>query len=75
MCSKNTIVEINPLKSILFLFQYLDSIRQTIGEHLKCLAHAPSVQMQDIPQDLLSFENIEEADPDVRNHDGEISRR
>ncbi|XP_064626135.1 histone deacetylase 3-like isoform X2 [Lineus longissimus] len=54
---------------------YLDSIRQTIGEHLKCLAHAPSVQMQDIPQDLLSFENIEEPDPDVRNHDGEISTR
>ena len=42
-------------------------MRQTVQENLKCIAHAPSVQMQDVPPDLLSLEITEEPDPDVRN--------
>ena len=48
-------------------WQYIDQVRQTVTENLKCIAHAPSVQMQDVPKDLLSLENTEEPDPDVRN--------
>ncbi|XP_038048330.1 histone deacetylase 3-like [Patiria miniata] len=47
--------------------QYIDQVRQTVQENLKCIAHAPSVQMQDVPPDLLSLEETEEQDPDVRN--------
>eukprot|EP00794_Sanderia_malayensis_P008070 gene8070-8934_t len=46
--------------------QYLDNIRQTIGDHLKCMAGAPSVQMQQVPPDLLSRSRSVEANPDVR---------
>ncbi|XP_064604172.1 histone deacetylase 3-like [Liolophura sinensis] len=55
--------------------QYLDSIRQTVHESLKNLNHAPSVQMQDVPPDLLTVDNTEESDPDVRNHQNEVDRR
>ncbi|XP_067662888.1 histone deacetylase 3-like [Haliotis asinina] len=55
--------------------QYLDHIRQTIHENLKNLIHAPSVQMQDIPPDLLNLENIEEQDPDIRNHQDDVDKR
>ncbi|XP_072016454.1 histone deacetylase 3-like [Amphiura filiformis] len=47
--------------------QYIDQARQTVQENLKCIAAAPSVQMQDVPPDLLSLENTEEPDPDIRN--------
>ncbi|XP_030844545.1 histone deacetylase 3 [Strongylocentrotus purpuratus] len=46
---------------------YIDQVRQGVHDNLKCIAHAPSVQMHDVPPDLLSLENIEEPDPDVRN--------
>lgn len=46
--------------------QYMDSIRQTVFDHLKNIQHAPSVQMQDVPPDIFSFEPDEEDDPDKR---------
>ncbi|KAK6179259.1 histone deacetylase 3 [Patella vulgata] len=55
--------------------QYLDSIRMTVHDTLKNLSHAPSVQIQDVPPDLLSLENTEETDPDVRNHQDEVDKR
>ncbi|KAJ8318006.1 hypothetical protein KUTeg_003097 [Tegillarca granosa] len=55
--------------------QYLDNIRQTVHENLRGLTNSPSVQMQDIPPDLLSLENTEEQDPDVQNHQDEVDKR
>lgn len=55
--------------------QYLDNIKTSILENLKMLAAAPSVQMQDIPSDLLSLENTEEPDPDVRNSTDDLDKR
>ncbi|KAK2158305.1 hypothetical protein LSH36_173g05060 [Paralvinella palmiformis] len=56
--------------------QYLDSIKQFIHENLRHVAHAPSVEMQDIPPDLINLETIDhpETDPDVRNN-GDEERR
>jgi len=31
--------------------------------------------MQDIPPDLLSLENTEEPDPDIRNHQDAVDKR
>jgi hypothetical protein len=44
----------------------LDFVRQTVHENLKNLAHAPSVQMQNVP-DVLKFQQIsqEELQPDL----------
>ncbi|XP_002742058.1 histone deacetylase 3-like [Saccoglossus kowalevskii] len=47
--------------------QYLDQVRQSVHDNLKSLNHAPSVQMQEVPPDLLSLDRIEEPDPDVRD--------
>ncbi|GFN95149.1 histone deacetylase [Plakobranchus ocellatus] len=55
--------------------QYLDNIKITVLENLKMLTSAPSVQMQDIPSDLLSLENTEEPDPDVRNSMEDMDKR
>ncbi|CAL1526164.1 unnamed protein product [Lymnaea stagnalis] len=55
--------------------QYLDNIKTSILENLKMLTAAPSVQMQDIPSDLLSLENTEEPDPDVRNSTDDLDKR
>lgn len=55
--------------------QYLDNIRTTVAENLKNVAHAPSVQMQDVGPDFAGFEIKNELDPDVRNHQDEIDRR
>ncbi|KAL5017145.1 hypothetical protein ScPMuIL_006734 [Solemya velum] len=55
--------------------QYLDSIRQTVNDNLKNLAHAPSVQMQDVPPDLLSLDNTNEGDPDVTNTEEDMDKR
>ncbi|CAL1280171.1 unnamed protein product [Larinioides sclopetarius] len=48
--------------------QYLETIVKHVTENLKCLVHAPSVQMQDVPEDLLraQMEEEKETDPDVR---------
>ena len=47
--------------------QYLDYIKQTVFDHLKFIQGAPSVQMQDVPPDLFSFDqNEDNNDPDTR---------
>ncbi|CAG7837718.1 unnamed protein product [Allacma fusca] len=46
--------------------QYLELIVKHVCDNLKMLQHAPSVQMQDVPPDALSLENIEEYNPDDR---------
>uniref|UniRef100_A0A673KLZ4 Histone deacetylase 3 n=1 Tax=Sinocyclocheilus rhinocerous TaxID=307959 RepID=A0A673KLZ4_9TELE len=54
--------------------QYLEQIRQTVFESLKMLNHAPSVQIHDVPSDLLSYERPDEADPDERGSEDNFSR-
>jgi len=54
--------------------QYLDNIKTSVYDNLKMLAAAPSVQMQDVPSDLLSLENTEEPDPDVRQSQDDIDK-
>uniref|UniRef100_A0A9J8B0Z1 Histone deacetylase 3 n=1 Tax=Cyprinus carpio carpio TaxID=630221 RepID=A0A9J8B0Z1_CYPCA len=54
--------------------QYLEQIRQTVFENLKMLNHAPSVQIHDVPSDLLSYERPDEADPDERGSEDNFSR-
>ena len=40
------------------------------------VAHAPSVQMQDVPPDLLSFDKYDEmTDADIRESQEELERR
>lgn len=64
------------LPVLLCLFeQYLDNVKATVHEHLRNLINSPSVQMQDIPPDLLSLENTEEHDPDIRNHQDQTDKR
>ncbi|KAG8198832.1 hypothetical protein JTE90_007134 [Oedothorax gibbosus] len=49
--------------------QYLEAVVQAAVENLRCLAHAPSVQMQEVPGSFLedlSLEDEMEADPDSR---------
>lgn len=58
-----------------FFIQYLEQIRQTVFENLKMLNHAPSVQIHDVPSDLLSFERTDDADPDERGSEENYSRR
>lgn len=61
---------------LLCLFeQYLDNVKATVHEHLRNLINSPSVQMQDIPPDLLSLENTEEHDPDIQNHQDQTDKR
>lgn len=55
--------------------QYLDNIKSTILDNLKMLTAAPSVQMQDVPSDLLCLETTEETDPDVRNSTDDLDKR
>ena len=57
------------------MFQYIDFLRQTVHDNLKQLVTSPSVEMQDIPPDLLSLENTEEQDPDIRNHQYDLDKR
>lgn len=44
-------------------------------DNLKMLTAAPSVQMQDVPSDLLCLENTEETDPDIRNSADDLDKR
>jgi histone deacetylase 3 len=61
--------------------EYLDSILEQVVDNLRCLAHAPSVQMAEVPPDLFVTDREaeaiqeEEADPDVRRAEGEGLRR
>ncbi|KAF0039692.1 hypothetical protein F2P81_007927 [Scophthalmus maximus] len=54
--------------------QYLEQIRQTVFENLKMLNHAPSVQIHDVPSDLLSYERNDEPDPDERGGEENYTR-
>ncbi|KAF4803670.1 Histone deacetylase 3 [Turdus rufiventris] len=56
------------------VLQYLDQIRQTIFENLKMLNHAPSVQIHDVPSDLLSYDRTDEPDPEERGSEENYSR-
>ena len=51
----------------LVFVKYLDYVRQTIHENLKNTAHAPSVQMQNVPESFYSGEKVsqEEKEPDL----------
>ncbi|RMX40110.1 hypothetical protein pdam_00002328 [Pocillopora damicornis] len=50
--------------------QYLDHIKHTVIENIKCLTGAPSVQMQEVPPDFMCLESMEEQeDPDGRQED------
>lgn len=50
--------------------QYLDHIKHTVIENIKCLTGAPSVQMQEVPPDFMCLESIEDQeDPDGRHED------
>ncbi|KAJ3587921.1 hypothetical protein NHX12_011516 [Muraenolepis orangiensis] len=51
--------------------QYLEQIRQTVFENLKMLNHAPSVQIHDVPNDLLSFERTDEPEASNEFYDGD----
>lgn len=55
--------------------QYVESLKQMVSENLKQLACSPSVEMQDIPPDLLSLENTEEPNPDVTNSQADLDKR
>lgn len=54
--------------------QYLEQIRQTVFENLKMLNHAPSVQIHDVPSDMLSYERTDEPDPDERGAEENYTR-
>lgn len=54
--------------------QYLEQIRQTVFENLKMLNHAPSVQIHDVPSDMLSYERNDEPDPDERGAEENYTR-
>lgn len=50
--------------------QYLEHIKLTVTENIKCLTGAPSVQMQEVPPDFMCLESMEEQeDPDGRQED------
>lgn len=61
-------------KSLFLLSQYLEQIRQTVFENLKMLNHAPSVQIHDVPSDILSYERTDEPDPDERGGEEPYTR-
>ncbi|XP_015775327.1 PREDICTED: histone deacetylase 3-like [Acropora digitifera] len=49
---------------------YLDHIKHTVIENVKCLTGAPSVQMQEVPPDFMCLESVEDQrDPDERHDD------
>ena len=58
------------LPNIFFFFtriQYLDHIKHSVIENIKCLTGAPSVQMQEVPPDFMCLEAMEDQeDPDAR---------
>lgn len=55
--------------------QYLETIKQTIIENLRLLPHSPSVQMQQVPPDLLNLEVNTEPDPDERESQADLDAR
>lgn len=61
-------------KCVCVCAQYLEQIRQTVFENLKMLNHAPSVQIHDVPSDMLSYERTDEPDPDERGGEENYTR-
>ena len=55
--------------SICVGFQYLDQVRSTAMENIKCLSGAPGVQMHEVPPDSLCLESPDDTDPDARHED------
>ncbi|XP_024139775.2 histone deacetylase 3-like [Oryzias melastigma] len=55
--------------------QYLEQIRQTVFENLKMLNHAPSVQIHDVPSDMLNYERTDDPDPDERGAEENYTRQ
>ncbi|ELU06885.1 hypothetical protein CAPTEDRAFT_184599 [Capitella teleta] len=60
--------DINTKQENLNTRPYLESIKQYVMENLRHIAHAPSVQMHDVPPDLISID-YDEPDPDSRLDD------
>ncbi|XP_014253929.1 histone deacetylase 3 [Cimex lectularius] len=61
--------EIPPRQENLNGKQYLEAITKFVFDNLKMLQHAPSVQMKDIPGDLVPSDDsavLDDLDPDVR---------
>jgi hypothetical protein len=50
-------------------------VRQTIHDNLKNVAHAPSVQMQNVPMDLLDVDPLpnDELPPDICDDNAKMS--
>lgn len=56
----------------------METIVKAVTENLKCLIHAPSVQMQDVPADFLRLqleEEMKEPDPEVRMTTQEVEAK
>jgi len=70
--------DINPRQENANSRQYLDSIMETMHNQLKMVQHAPSVQMQDMPNStsINMSQHMEDIlDPDERTNDIEEERR
>lgn len=52
--------------------QYIESIKMTVFDHLKSIEGAPSVQMQDVPPDIFSFDKEDEDEPEKKEIEEEI---
>lgn len=55
--------------------QYLESVKSSVIDNLRLLQHAPSVQMQQVPPDMLSMEVTTETNPDKRNSQRDLDSR
>lgn len=64
----------NAINLLSVYLQYLEQIRQTVFENLKMLNHAPSVQIHDVPSDMLNYERNDEPDPDERGAEENYTR-
>lgn len=65
---------LNLFNCVYMFTQYLEQIRQTVFENLKMLNHAPSVQIHDVPSDVLSYERTDDPDPDERGAEDNYTR-
>ncbi|CAL4060493.1 unnamed protein product, partial [Meganyctiphanes norvegica] len=55
--------------------QYLEAIVKHVHDNLRMVQHAPSVQMQNIPEDGLDLKENDDLDPDKRLHTSEEDKR
>jgi histone deacetylase 1/2 len=54
--------------------EYLDKVKRKLLENLRMLAHAPSVQMQPIPDDAINLEEMEANQMDIEQ-DANVDKR